>query len=114
MPSSIVVAGRKPTAFSSSLTSAIVDDTSPGCIGSRSIFAFRPSASLEDGDVVEKLHRLVVADVEDAIRRVAAWPDRDHRRSSAGSGAARLVENAHDAFDDVVDVREVADHLALR
>ncbi len=54
--------------------------------------------ALERRDERLELDRLVVADVVDRVRR------------AAGRARAAAREHAHDAFDDVVDVREVAPH----
>src|SRR5438270_12117958 len=63
----------------------------------------------ERGDVVEEKHRAVVADVEDSIRRVAAGGI-GIVAAPVRIGFGALVEYADHAFDDVVDVGEVADH----
>src|SRR5262249_48969172 len=42
IPVSSGVLGRNPTASCNAVTSAMVETTSPGCIGSRSSFALRP------------------------------------------------------------------------
>src|SRR5882724_2585622 len=67
---------------------------------------------LEHGNTVHQLDRLVVPDVENAIGRtapgrigIAACPLRIAGRHG--------VENADDAFDDVIDIGEVADHLSF-
>ena len=106
-PSSTGVAGRQPVAASSRAQSAQVSGTSPGCSGSGSRIAGRPSAALERGDEVEELDRGAVADVVDPERR----------RRGAGVGGRRVpgrvgrrddVGGADHPLGDVVDVGEVA------
>jgi hypothetical protein len=69
-------------------------------------------AVLEHLDVAQQFHRLVVADVVDAVWR-AGRGGRGCQRVVAGIGAWHVVEGADHALDDVVDVGEVAGVAAV-
>jgi hypothetical protein len=63
-------------------------------------------------DEVQQRHRVVVADVEHPVGRAAGRRVGAHR-VVAGIGLGSAVVDADHAFDDVVDVGEVALHVAV-
>jgi hypothetical protein len=100
-----------PRAFTRSRR-VCVAGTSPSCRGRKFFSALPPSASSMRLDEFHQLHRLVVADVVHAVGcpaggGVGAVLDEGR------IGRGRPVEHAHHALGDVVDVGEVALHLAV-
>ena len=75
-------------------------------------FRFLAQAIFDGADVIHELHRLLVADVVDAVRRPAR-PRVRVRRIPVRVGRRRVVHRANNAFDNVVDVGEVALVLAV-
>ena len=88
------VEARKPTAACSAGSVGI------GCFHVTGLHRFHlelgflAEGALERGDIVEQVHRLVIADVVERVAR-------------------RLVEHPNRAFDDVIDIREVSLHVAV-
>ena len=112
MPPDTEVAGLKPVHSANSCTSANVAGTSPGCIGMKFFCGLAPDRGLDRVDELHQLHRLVIADVEHPVRCLGTgrvWL----RRIEVGIRRRRAVEYPYHALCDVVDVGEVADHLAV-
>ncbi len=106
------VPGRKPTSRIRSSTSAYVSSTSPGCIGRKFFWAGLPTIFLDQLDEVAQLNRLVVADVVNAKGGQALVPGPGSSGSRVAeacfSGLGDAVGDADHAFDNVVDVGEIA------
>ena len=67
---------------------------------------------LEQGDHVEQLDRIVVADIVDAPRRRTRGRIGSIARP-IGIGRGRFVDEPHHRLHDVVDIGEIAPHLAV-
>ena len=103
----MVVVGLNPWSRSIALMSANVSFTSPGCIGCGSMSALWFVARSSKLDDAHQVFASVVADIVDRVRRDAsAGLD----RSVIGR---RAVETGDDAGNDIVDIGEVAPHLAM-
>jgi hypothetical protein len=112
MPSSSPVSGRKPTQSPSAAIEASVDSTSPGCIGSSSRCACTPSARSERRHEVEQAATGSLWPIVEHAPRALLVAGIRAQRVVGGSGVAGLFEHPQHALHHVVDVGEVAQHVA--